>query len=426
MSRRNFPSFIEAFLDYSNNVGAPHKFLLWSAISGIAAALERKTWLSFNGLQVIYPNMYIMLVADSGIARKSTATRALMEIVYEVDNIKHMSTQLSAASLVEQLVEAGNEKTFEILGIKYKNSSLYAYASEAKVTIGDQKGLSGIQELLTDFYDCGTPNIWSVSKGWSKKTLSGGHHTVFNPCLNMLACSTPLWLNEAIGKSGIEGGFASRVIFVNQKERENASPGWLDDSDERSTKSAKTKKLLIEDLTKISQLQGKFRTESGWKETYNEIQAEINKKIDLGGDMKSYYSRKMWHMLKLSQILAADQNDDLIVGPEHLMAAKEVLETIEPEMYSPFFARGENKNLGSLLSTWEVIRKRKVWRKQTIYNSTFRHATSPQLDDHLKTLVGMGKIKFSPEAGEIVYRVVDPTPLGESNVIVEVDGLASN
>lgn len=417
MSRRNFNSFIEAFLDYSHNVGVPHKFLLWSAISGIAAALERKTWLTFNGLQVIYPNMYIMLVAESGIARKSTATRTLIEIVHEVENIKHMTQQLSAASLVEQLVEAGNEKTFEFGGVRFKNSSLYSYASEAKVTIGDQKGLSGIQELLTDFYDCGTPNIWSVDKGWSKKTISGGHHTVYNPCLNMLACSTPLWLNEAIGKSGIEGGFASRVIFVNQKERENASPGWLDDSDEGFSKSSKIKSLLVEDLNQISKLQGKFKTQEGWRETYNDLQKEINNKIDKGGEMTSYYSRKMWHMLKLSQILAADQGNELVVGPEHLLAAKEMLERIEPDMYAPFLLKGENKNLGSLVATWEILRKKKTWKKPVMIGFTYKSATSSQLDEHLRTLSGMGKIRLSPENGEIIYRVLDQSPLGEPNVV---------
>ncbi len=416
MSKRNFPSFIDAFLDYSKNVGAPHKFLLWSAISGVAAALERKTWIHYNGVQVIYPNMYIMLIADSGIARKSTATRPLMEIIYEIPELKHMSTQLSAASLVEQLRDAGKEKTFEFDKVKYQNSSLFAYASEAKVTIGDQKGLNGIQELLTDFYDCGTPNTWHDKKGWSKKTLSGGSITIFNPCLNLLACSTPVWLNEAIGKSGIEGGFASRCIFVTQKEREGDSVGWLNEDEYDKGKPSKHKKLLIEDLTQISKLQGVYKTAKGWKETFNDIKKEIDGLIDESNDMRSYYSRKLWHCMKIAQILAADQSDGMLLTPEHLLSAKELLESIEPDMYSAFAARGENKSLASLYNVWEIMRKRKSWPKQLLVSATHKHANSSQLDDHLRTLLQMGKVNPLFTDGKSLYMVVDPSPLGESNI----------
>lgn len=410
-SKRNFPSFIDGFLEYSKNVGAPHKFLLWSAISGISAALERKTWLKYNGVQVIYPNTYIMLIADSGIAKKSTATRALTEILYELDDLRFMSTQLSAASLVEQLKDAGDAKTFEFEGIKYKNSSLFAYSSEAKVTIGGKSGLEGVQELLTDFYDCGDPNIWSDKKGWSKKTVGGGSTTIYNPCLNLLACSTPAWLNEAIGKSGVEGGFASRVIFVTQKEREQKSVGWLDEEDCSHTVSDKTKKLLVQDLIQINKIQGRYKTVSGWKETYNEMQVEVDNMIDRGGDMKSYYSRKLWHCMKLAQILAADQSNELIVGPSHLIAAKELLETIEPDMYSAFSMRGENKLLVSLNLVWEIMRKKNEWRKQELTTATFRHANSSQLDEHLRTLTQMGKVIAVMKNQNVFYGVVDKRPL---------------
>jgi hypothetical protein len=414
VSKRNFNRFTEAFLEYSQHVGAPKKFLLWSAISGISSCLERKTWINYNGVQVIYPNTYIMLIADSGIAKKSTATRALTEILYEVDGLHCMSTQLSAASLVEQLRDAGESKTFEFNGVKYKNSSLFAYSSEAKVMLGDANGIKGIQELLTDFYDCGDPNIWSVKKGWNKKTLSGGHITIYNPCLNLLACSTPTWLNEAVGKSGVEGGFASRVLFVTQKERAGESPGWLDESEHGNDKApVDTRRKLVEDLNQIAKIQGQYKTTKGWKETYNRIQKEVDAKIDEGGDMKSYYSRKMWHLLKLAQILAADQSSDLIVTPKHLEFAVELLADIEPDMYYAFSMKGENRALASLSLVWEIMRKRTSWRKNDLVSSTFKHAMPTQLSEHLRALTDMGKIKLhASPGGGIAYIVLDNTPLG--------------
>lgn len=354
-----------------------------------------------------------MLIADSGIANKSTAGRAIMELLYEVDGLSFMSTQMSGASLIKQMSEAGNGKSFNFEGVLYKNSSIYSYSSEAKVTIGDSKGLSGIQELLTDFYDCGDPNIWSTKKGWNKQTLSGGDITVFNPCLNLLYCSTPTWLMEAIGKNGIAGGFASRVLFVNEKERFRGNLGWLEDDEIGSKNSPEEKQKLVEDLNQISKLSGRFRTTKGFKDKYNEILEARNRKIDENpkGEMASYYSRKMWHCLKLSQVLAADQSSEMIITPEHLDAACRLLETLEADMYTPFLTSGENKNLASFNLVWEVMRRKKKWSKTELTNIAYKHATSTQLDEHLRTLITMNRIQFLPIDGKIIYQVLDDRPL---------------
>lgn len=410
---RNFPSFIEAFLDYNKNLGVSQKFLLWSAISGIAGCLERRTWIVYNGTQVIYPNLFIMLIADSGIANKSTAGRAIKSLLDEVDGIDFMSVQMSGASLIKQMADVGNRKSFEWEGEVYKNSSLYSYSSEAKVTIGDSKGLNGVQELLTDFYDCGDPNTWSNKRGWNKETLSGGDITVYNPCLNLLYCSTPAWLMEAIGKNGIAGGFASRVLFISEKDRFKGNVGWLDDEETGVKNSPEEREKLIADLVSINKLSGRYKTTKGFKEAYNSILEKRNAKIDENpkGEMASYYSRKMWHCLKLSQVLAADQSDELIITPEHLLAACKLLESIEPDMYAPFSTTGENKNLMSFNLVWEVMRKKTQWTKQDLVRYTYKHATSAQLDEHLKTLVTMKRIQFVPVNGQVVYSVLDQSPL---------------
>jgi hypothetical protein len=311
MSKRNHESFTQAFMDYSKAVGAPDKFLLWSAISGIAGCLERRTWITYNNIQVIYPNLFVMLIADSGIANKSTATRPIMDLLYNVETLNFMSAQMTAAALIAQLQRAGDSKEFELKGIKYKNSSVFSYSSEAKVTLGDNKAFSGIQELLTDFYDCGDPSTWSDRKGWTKHLVSTGEQVVFNPCLNLLYCSTPVWLLEALGKSGIEGGFASRCIFIHQKERHKANQEWLDEEDQVVNKEiSDMRSSLIHDLKIIASMRGEFKPVKGFKDVYNRFLKERNDKLDRADNpqMQPYYARRMWHLLKLTQILAANES----------------------------------------------------------------------------------------------------------------------
>ena len=113
--------------------------------------------------------------------------------------------------------------------------------------------------------------------------------------------------------------------------------------------------------------------------------------------------------MKLAQVLAADQSNELILTPEHLQAAKDLLEQLEPDMYSSFAATGENKNLVSFSRSWEVIRAKKIWTKQELMKATYKHATGAQLNEHLQTLVAMNKINYVPL--EARYFITDPSPL---------------
>lgn len=409
--KRHFPSFLEAFLEYSEGQG-PHKFLVWSAVAGIAAALERKTWIR-NKKKIIYPNFFIMLVAESGIAKKSTSTKPIMSLVKEVDGISRMSTQLSGASLVKQLIRAGESKVFTHKGVNYKNSSLFAFASEASVMIGEKNGLDGVQKMLTDLYDCGEVGDWSLKPEWTKETLSSGNQDVFNPCLNLLACSTPLWLNEAIGKSGIEGGFASRCIFVNQLEMFE-SGGWGTD-DEEVDETFKAR--LVGDLHQINMMSGLFRVTKSFIEAYDALNKANNILIASAGQKSSYYTRRMWHLLKLCQILSADRSSDMEITHEHLGWAVEMLGEIEPTMYSCFSFVGDNKNWKPMLLIWNVLRQKKVgdkWAKARIssFPIAFKNTTPRQLDEILIQLSSMGKIRYVPgQGGQNFYEIIDNSPL---------------
>lgn len=80
-------------------------------------------------------------------------------------------------------------------------------------------------------------------------------------------------------------------------------------------------------------------------------------------------------------------------------------------MYAPFSNTGENKNLMSFNLFWEVMRKKPQWTKQDLVRYTYKHATSAQLDEHLKTLVTMKKIQFVPTNGQVIYAVLDQAAL---------------
>lgn len=404
--KRNFEDFIKTFLEVNKGVGAPTQFLKWSALSGIAGCLERRVWVVYNGTQIIYPNMYIMLIAESGIANKSTASRPIMELIQQVPGLSFASTQMSSAALVKQLQEAGENKTFHYNDEEFKNSSMFSYSSEARATLGDTR-LGDIQTLLTDFYDCGDPAVWSNKKGWTKTLISTGKVTVYNPCLNILYCSTPSWLIKSIGKDGIHGGFASRCLFINQFERHQDNLGWLDEH-EIDKDIVKAKKALVSDLTQMASLQGCFEVGKGFKDVYNKIRDDRNLKLDEAKtEMHPYYARKMWHCVKLAQVLTVSRTNELLLKPEILEEANAMLTELEPTMYTPFSNMEESPLYGATKSLWRAIKDKEKVAKRDVIRLLFKNATMRQIDEILGLLVNFKKIKFHVSDGELWYIILD-------------------
>lgn len=405
---RHFKSFIDGFMEYSANVEAPEKFLRWSAISVIAGALERKTWLIFNG-SFVHPNEYIMLIGAPGMAKKSSSSGKAFDLLQELDDVNLMSTQLTAASLVKQLEKAGQSKTIDIGGERYANASLYLYSSEASVTLKEITG--SVTELMTDFYDCGGAHGWSNKKYWSKETVGGGRTQLYHPCLNMLACSTPDKLLKVIGKEQISDGFASRILFVVQLGKPERVIGWSDD--EVDTQTLVLKRKLIADLGAINKLQGQFRVEKAVKELGNAIKLKIDTYIEENQQdvFIGYYGRKLWHILKLAQILSASESDNLEICVRHVQAAVALVEDLELTMKHAFGVVGTNDKAGAFHAMWEIIRAKKSISKRELLRLNWRNADARTFDEHLKTLIEMHKIGVRVVGKDIVFDVLDKTPL---------------
>lgn len=400
--KRNFPSFIEAFMDYTKDVEAPESFLRWSAVSIVAGALERKVWVVFNNTHIIYPNEYIMLIGPPGLAKKSSSSGLAYELLQGVADIKFMSTQVSAASLVDQFSKAGTDKTIKIGEHTYFHSSLYVYSSEAAVTLKELTGGGSIIELLTDFYDC-APAGWHNDRAWSKETMGGGRTSIFNPCLNMLACSTPDWIVKSIGRDAIQGGFASRILFVVQEGKPERSVGWIDDTDTESHNETKLK--LIQDLHAISTLNGKFKVTKDFKDSFNAYKRECDAAIvsNTAGDMAGYYARKLWHIMKLAQVMALDKSDQLVLSPEHLDQAARLLRSIEPNMSKAFGSAGYNTRARHIDLIYETIKAKGAMSKRDIARLFYKDLDSKGLEDCLQTLITMGRVTVRLHSGMLIY-----------------------
>lgn len=328
-------NFLDKFMEYSAFAQAPEKFLKWSALSVIAGALERKVWLS-NGAATFYPNLYVMLIGDAG-TRKSSSAHLAVEILREVQGIRFIAPRINEASFMHALLLAGEKKFFEYQGEKYKHSAGYLYASEAATTFTAMYQGGGVVIPLTDVFNC-EPLGWSHDQGWAKHTLKDGIINVFNPCVNMLACSTPAWFtNTVMTRLDAEAGFGSRLLIVVQKERLQRAFGWT----ETTATNHKLKMELVNDLRHINKLQGPFSIDSTFRVAYARLDERLNKHLlseVISPLMTGYYERKLTHSTKLAMCLSASKKDELLLTADDLYEAWDLVTTLEEQMTKAYSA----------------------------------------------------------------------------------------
>ena len=212
---------------------SPRIFHIWSAIFAVSAALGRRCYLPF-GTGEIFPNHYVLLIGTPG-TRKTTAANIGKRILAKSTGVRFApddtggqqqglllalrgpedqpkeyvgNSELGAkegtiASLT-QLEEVTNDPLEPILDFvdTADKHHLAIVASEFSRIIG-QNNMS-MMDFLGERYD-GESYQYQIKQGIVKLP-----HTL----INMIACTTPVSIANALPPQAGGQGFLSRIIFV--------------------------------------------------------------------------------------------------------------------------------------------------------------------------------------------------------------------
>ena len=91
-------------MEWTDGIPSPKDFRLWSAITAIGGALERRVFCT-TSQGPVYANLYIMLVAPPGIGKSEAIKRA--ERLWSKTSKLHIApTSVTSASIIDALLEA--------------------------------------------------------------------------------------------------------------------------------------------------------------------------------------------------------------------------------------------------------------------------------------------------------------------------------
>jgi hypothetical protein len=324
-------TFLHSFLQFTHNTETPYVYDFWTGLWLIAMAAGREMVVARPAAPV-HLNLYVVLTADAGTTRKSSAIRRVSQVLHctafrhEYAYVSGSATPTAFIKDIAAQAAANNPRGDAQVAIQ---------VSELVTMLGRETHSMGMPGLLTDLYDC--PAVHRHSRSEESFTLQ-------NVYVCFLAASTPAWLVRAINPDVIEGGFTSRCLFI-QATKPKRLIAWPE---------AQNEVAFAEMLGK--QLQLLHEQCQKWKGRGIELSPQAKTRFvkwyeGRAGDeethdpfIQSFEAREDHHILRLAALLCINEQSYVIL-PQHIIHAVRIIASVKASASSMFGGGRHNHKL---------------------------------------------------------------------------------
>lgn len=279
-------AFIQQYLEHTKEYESPNAFWKFSAYATISAVL-RDSCFRRQGDSALFPNLYVLLLAPSGMHRKGRPVELSEQLVNKVKNTKVISGRASIQAILDELAHTETDKQ---TGAIIKGGAAIFYAPELSAGIvSDPQAVA----ILTDIYDY-KPNAFT------SRLRTAGKFRIDKMIFTMFAASNEELLKSVYDISAMRGGLLARTILVCADEFRPAN------SLLRFKDMSLSFAMLSQELQKIAKLEGEFvfpdETIDEFDSWYHPFRTEYKTKTDKSGVVGRIHTT----IVKLSMILAAN------------------------------------------------------------------------------------------------------------------------
>jgi len=372
-------------------VETPKSFVKWSLYTAIAAVTSPNVSLNKQGAYDLYPNIYTMLLGESGVG-KGFGVWLAKSLVNTVDSTRVFAGRNSIQKIVSDLSMAITKgKGKEMI----KDARAYLSSGEfVNFLLKDEQAIS----ILTEWYDT------HYVKEWANSLKSSGTETLKDVNITMLGASTADYLRESVPVAAIRGGFFGRLMLIYSAEKGKIN-ALIDEAKEEEQVAPRIKEwagYLIE-LSKIAP-GSKFKITEGAREFYRPWYYDLQERIKTRQltDKTGYIHRLHDHALKIAMIVSLSESDELILHKRHvdegINMAQELISTIKKTIIGIGLSQSAPKNEVFLRSLFKAAENRMTRKK--MMQDNHNEFDSLEMDRIALTLEDAGLIKVNGTVGQ--------------------------
>ena len=387
MTERRAGFWLDTYMAYTQQAEAPDSYHLWSAISAVAACLQRKVWLNW-GFFNVYPNLYIILVGPPG-TRKNTAIDIAMDLIQDIKTVHFSADCTTGPSLVEAIKESEAILIFDD-GKKMTHCSITVVSKEFKLFL---KADINMSTWLTDLFDS--------RKIWTYRTKNKGTYPVEGVWLNLIGGVTPSWFSHSMAHEAIGEGFTSRILFIVEE-----APRKLTAHPRLTPIEFRMQEDLIHDLNIIHSMKGEFRLDAEADEWFTQwYEHPKDNPLRLDDRFSGYFARKHIHLLKTAIVVSACISNSQIITLLNMEHALDLIESTENRMVDAFGAAGRSIMSADIDDVMKLLKKYERLSREQILSQIWRDVSPLNVDHVFKTLQEMKLVEIEPDGkGKIWYK----------------------
>jgi hypothetical protein len=299
--------FFSAYFNYVENTEPPHTYFRWTVISALGAILGRDYCFP-HGHFTLYPNIYCMLIGDSG-DRKSTAIKMMKSLIVSYGYNTIAADKTSKEKFLLDLAGEGLDDADKTL----ENSSTAVEDILDRNLWGDsQESIESkppaemyiMADEFNEFLGTGNidfismlGNLWDYSGVYKSRIKNGKSVSVPNPTISILGGNTPTNFSLAFPPEVLGQGFFSRLLLIygEPSGRKITFP---------KKPSSEATEIMISLLKDIKSHVTGVATITPGAESLLDKSYRIHTGVD-DARFDSYNNRRFTHLLKLCLVVSA-------------------------------------------------------------------------------------------------------------------------
>ena len=382
-------SWIDEVLEATTEAETPRGYIYWSSIATISAIIGPNVWINRQGVYLLSPNLFVMLIGESGLG-KGLPIYIAKKLVKMVGTTRVISGRNTIQSILRDL---GSSETDEKTGVpKWKDARGFLPSGEFSTLLQEDKAALPI---LTELYDT------HYSDDWENRTKGSGKDKLEKVNLTLLGGSTPEHFKNVVPEADVKGGFVGRILTVYEEERAKINPLAETEVDFKLPFDK-----LVEHLKTIALLRGPFahtpKAKKLWIDWYTDIRT---RKVH---DPTGAVNRLPDNVLKVAMCLSLSKQADKLIIHEG-----DLSESIDRCMHLTIDSRRLTGGQGGGTlgqSTHLVIQvlfraENNMMPKSQILRQYYGHFDVYELDRIISTLETAGMIECSLMGADIIIKM---------------------
>lgn len=386
---------------------SPINFVWWSGVTAISAVVKDNIWVDRH-LFKQYPNIFVILYADSGL-KKGPPINMARTLVEKVNKLSKppVTKIISGRSSIQGILSVLSQHQTVPGGHINLNSTGFICASELSSSLVKDEAAF---DILTDLYD----RSWYEEK--YENILKQEQISLTKPTISLLGGINEAHAEALFARKDVQGGYVGRCFIIHESKRSRVNsliykpknPPKLDE--------------LAQYLLKLSKLHGPFAplegTEAG--KTFDEWYNEFVSDIEGTGvkDSTGTLNRFSESVMKVAMLISLAKKPELTIDKDSVLQAIEKCEKIIAGVRKTTSGQGKSRfAYQKTLVIQELLeRPGNAITHEQLAKKFYLQATSPEWREIMQTLIEAGIVTINPNIKNAVVYVM---PESEVNRIRE-------